>query len=75
MTILRAERQRLLTFYHLIFSFEPDLLVFFRGDAVRSVTLARFLGPFSCYGGSLSSSTSGMDRPLPGAVASFRQVF
>ena len=36
--------------------------------------LARFLRLLSCYGGSLSSPTSGADRPLPGAVASFRQV-
>ena len=27
----------------------------FQGDAVLSVMLARFLRPFSCYGGSLSS--------------------
>jgi hypothetical protein len=29
---------------------------------------------FSCYGGSLSSSTSGADRSLPGTLPSFRQV-
>jgi hypothetical protein len=52
----------------------PGLITSFQGDAVLSVTLARFLRPFSRYGGSLSSSTSGADRPLPGAVASFRQV-
>ena len=71
-SILRAERQRLLTFSHLIFSFEPSLITSFQGDAVLSVTLARFLRPFSCYGGSLSSSTSGADRPLPGTVPLFR---
>ena len=42
--------------------------------AIRSMTLARFLGPFSCYGGSLSSSTSLENRPLPGTLSSFRQV-
>jgi hypothetical protein len=30
-SILRAERQRLLTFYHLIFSVEPGLIASFRG--------------------------------------------
>jgi len=36
--------------------------------------LARILRLFSCYGGSLSSSTSGADRLLPGTLPSFRQV-
>jgi hypothetical protein len=73
-SILRAERQRLLTFYHLIFSFEPGLIASFQGDSISFMTLARFLRLFSCYGGSLSSQTSGADRPLPGAFPSFRQV-
>ena len=30
-------------------------MLFFRGDAVRSMVLARFLRPFSRYGGSLPS--------------------
>ncbi|TRZ92313.1 hypothetical protein D4R89_01475 [bacterium] len=59
----------------MIFSFEPGLITSFQGDAVISVTLARFLRPFSRHGGSLSCSTSGIHRPLPGGFPSFRQVF
>jgi len=69
--IASVERQLQLTFSHLIFSFEPGLITSFQGDAIRSVTLARFLRPFSLYGGILSSQTSGTDRPLPGAFPSF----
>ena len=36
------------------------------------MTLACFLRPFSRHGRSLSSPASGADRPLPGAVPSFR---
>jgi hypothetical protein len=36
--------------------------------------LARFLRLISLFGGSLSPSTSGADRSLPGVVPSFRQV-
>jgi hypothetical protein len=43
---------------------EPGLIVSFQRDAVRSVMLARFLRLSSCYGGSLSPSTSGEDSPL-----------
>jgi hypothetical protein len=63
-----------LTFSRPYSPFRAAVIASFQGDAVRSVMLARFLRPFSCYGGSLSSSTSGADRSLPGAVASFRQV-
>ena len=38
------------------------------------MTLAHFLRPFSRHGGILSSQTSGADRPLPGALPSFRAV-
>jgi hypothetical protein len=41
---------------------------FFQGHADISKTLAHFLRPFSSHGGSLSSPTSGADRPLSGVV-------
>ena len=66
--ISSTERQHLLTLSHLIFSFEPGFIASFQGDAVISMTLTRFLRLFSCYGGSLSSSTSGADGPLPGTL-------
>jgi hypothetical protein len=49
------ERQRLLTFSRPDSPFRAAVIASFQGDVVRSVTLARFLRPFSCYGGSLSS--------------------
>ena len=69
-----TKRRRLLTFSHLIFSFEPGFITSFQGDTVTSMMLARFLRLFSPHGGSLPSSTSGADRPLPGTLPSFRQV-
>ena len=39
--IYSAERQHLLTFSHLIFSFEPGLITSFQGHTVVFVTLAR----------------------------------
>jgi hypothetical protein len=68
--ISSAERQHVLTFSHMIFSFESGLITSFQGDVVLSMTLARFLRPFSCYGRSLSPSTSGADRPLIARVTS-----
>jgi len=65
--IASDERQRLLTFSRPDSPFRAAVIASFQADAVLSVILARFLRLFSCYGGSLSSSTSGADRPLPGA--------
>jgi hypothetical protein len=62
--ISSTERQHLLTLSHLIFSFEPGFIASFQGEAVRSVMLARFLSPFSRFGGSLSFLKSGAGRPL-----------
>jgi len=47
---------------------------YFQGDPASSETLARFLRLFSRHGGNVSSPASGADRPLPGAVPSFRAV-
>jgi hypothetical protein len=58
-TISSPERQHLLTFSRLVFSFEPGLITSFQGDAGRSMTLARFLRPLSRHGGSLSSFNRG----------------
>ena len=73
-SILLVERQRGLTFQDPDSPFRAAVIASSQGGAVRSMTLARFLRLFSCYGGSLSSSTSGADRSLPGAFPSFRQV-
>ena len=73
--ISSAERQHLLTFSNLILSSsKPGFLPSFPGGAVVSMTLVRFLRLLSRYGSSLSASTSGADRPLPGAFPSFRQA-
>ena len=42
-----------MTFSHLIFSFEPGLIMFSQRDAVRSITLARFLRLFSRHEGEI----------------------
>jgi hypothetical protein len=72
--IASDERQRLLTFSRPDCPFRAAVIAPIQGEAARSMTLARFLRLFSCYGGSLSSSTSGADGPLPGTLPSFRQV-
>jgi hypothetical protein len=51
--ISSAERQHLLTFSHLTFSFEPDFTASFQGGAVVFVIFACFLKLFSRLGGSL----------------------
>jgi hypothetical protein len=47
------------------------LLPYFQGDVVIFSMMARFLRLFSRHGGSLSSSKSGADRSLSGALPSF----
>jgi hypothetical protein len=55
-------------------AFDPGLAASFQADPVISIMLARFLRPFSCYGGSLSSQASGAGRPLRGAFPSFQAI-
>jgi hypothetical protein len=56
------------------FAFRAAVIASFQADAVIFLMLARFLRPFSCYGGNLPLRSSGADGPLQGAVPSFRQV-